>query len=144
MTSNNTAHDIDRIIDFARGSIDIAPVDAENRRTIRCEHCAPIGFVQWTPDGGKSIATVVHTKDMSSSGLCVVSGYMLHVGHEGAILMLRSNGEEVILGVKVVHCSYVGEMKHESGLSFVEMSNEFSMDDFRDQHGNMPELRKAA
>ena len=100
--------------------------------------------MQWTPDGGKSIATVLRCKDISSSGLSILSRYMLHVGHEGAILILRSNGEEIMLGVKVVHCSYVGDMNHESGLRFIELSAEFSLGDFRDQHGNMPELHKAA
>ena len=142
--SNNRMHDIDRILDVARGAIEGEPMDVENRRTVRTPYGEAIGFVQWTPDGGKSIATVVRGKDISSSGLSILSRYMLHVGHEGAILILRSNAEEIMLGVKVVHCSYVGDMNHESGLTFIKLSEQFSLDDFRDQHGKMPELRKAA
>lgn len=142
--SDNKVHDIDQIIDIARGAIEVEAADAENRRTIRAPYERAIGFVQWTPDGGKSIATVVKCKDISSAGLCVVSRYMLHIGHEGAVLMLRSNGEEVMLGVKVVHCSYVGDMNHESGLAFIDLSDQFASDDFRDQYGKMPELRAAA
>ncbi|MBT8484593.1 MAG: PilZ domain-containing protein [Phycisphaerales bacterium] len=135
---------IDAIIDIARGASDLEPTDVEQRNTRRVDHVSPVGFVQWTPTGGKSIPTVVSCKNISSSGMCVISRFMLHVGHEGAVLMRRSNGEEVLLGVRVVHCSYVGDMKHESGLTFIEVPENFSIEDFRDEHGNMPQLQIAA
>jgi len=134
---------IDRIIDVARGVGNAEPIDVENRGNRRCNYEADLAFVQWTPTGGKSIATMVKCKNISSTGMCVVSRYMLHVGHEGAILLARSNGEEVILGVRVIHCSYVGDMKHESGLIFIEVPSHFSLEDFRDEQGNMPKLRAA-
>jgi hypothetical protein len=135
---------IDHIIDVASGAAEADASDVENRGTRRFEYGGEIALVQWTPTGGKSIPTTVRCKNVSSSGMCVVSRYMLHVGHEGAILIKRSNGEEVILGVKVVHCSYVGDMDHESGVEFVECSDQFSLEDFRDAEGNLPPLRAAA
>jgi len=134
---------IDQIIDFASGASEADPADAENRSTRRCEYGAPVAFVQWTPTGGKSIATIVSTKNISSTGVCVTSRYMLHVGHEGVLLMRRSNGEEVLVGVKVVHSNYVGDMKHESGLSFIKVPANLVVEDFRDENGNMPNLGSA-
>ena len=131
---------IDRIIDVARGVADPDPTDVEHRSTRRHEYDGLVSFVQWTPTGGKSISTVVRCKNISSTGLCIQSRYMLHVGHEGVILMARSDGEEVMLGVKVVHSSYVGDMNHQSGLRFIDVPVRFCLDDFRDQQGNMLRL----
>lgn len=145
-SKSNTRSTIDRMIDVARGVAETDPVDLENRGTRRCEHEALVALVQWTPNGGKSISTVVQCKNMSPSGMCIVSRYMLHVGHEGVLLLQRSNAENVILGIKVIYCKYVGGMKHESGIKFVEVPTHFSMEDFRDEQGNMPRLgsRQAA
>lgn len=142
MTTEQTSA-IDQIIDVARGVADAQADDVENRNNRRCVYDGELAFVQWTPTGGKSIATMVKCKNISSTGVCVISRYMLHVGHEGAILLARSNGEEVILGVRVVHCAYVGDMKHESGLTFIEVPSHFSVEDFRDEQGNMPKLKAA-
>ena len=137
---------IDRMIDIASGEAAVDEAERENRDTRRTACDCLIGFVQFTPSGGKSIPTVVRCTDISAGGMRVVSQYMLHIDHEGAVLMERSNGEEVILGVKVVHCKYVGDMKHLSGLQFIQHSGVFAADDFRDEHGNMPRLdrRRAA
>ena len=140
--SESDANLVDRFIDIAMGTIPADPDDHENRTTRRCEHDRPIGFVQMTPTGGKSIATVVRCKNISPGGMCVVSRYMLHVGHIGAVLMRRANGDEVMLGVKVVHCEYVGDMKHESGLEFVELLAGFAIEDFRNEQGYMPQLKQ--
>ena len=131
---------IDHLIDIVNGEAQPESEDLEHRTTRRYEHDAAIGFVQMTPSGVKSIPTVVHCKNMSSTGMCVISRYMLHVGHEGAVLMRRSNGTKVILGVRVVHCNYIGEMKHQSGYEFIDLPVQFTMDDFRDEQGNMIRL----
>jgi len=121
---------IDHLIDIVNGEAQPESEDLEHRTTRRYEHDAAIGFVQMTPSGVKSIPTV----------MCVISRYMLHVGHEGAVLMRRSNGTKVILGVRVVHCNYIGEMKHQSGYEFIDLPVQFTMDDFRDEQGNMIRL----
>ena len=148
MTANDPSP-VDQLIDLASGKADDLPggaPDAENRGRRRMDWAGPVAFVQWTPEGLKSIATIVQCRNISSTGLCVMSRYMLHAGHEGVVLMKRSNGEEVMLGVKVVHCSYIGDMNHQSGLRFIDVPDRFSLDDFRDEQGNMLrlELGKAA
>ena len=139
----STDNAIDRILDVAQGKAEADPNDLENRGTRRQEYGGLVAFVQWTPTGGKSISTVVRCKNISPTGMCIQSRYMLHVGHEGSVLLLRSDGEQAMLGVKVVHCSYIGEMTHESGLEFCELNSNFSIEDFRDEHGNMPQLTGA-
>ena len=130
---------IDDIIDVACKRKTLA-LDAENRGVLRGEYVAPIALVQWTPEGGKSIVAVCESKDASSTGMCVVSKYMLHVGYEGGVMMLRSGGEAVLLGIQVMHSRYVGEMVHETGLAFIPVPAGYSIDDFRDCQGNLPKF----
>jgi hypothetical protein len=131
---------IDHIIDIARGISAADTADREHRQTRRMPYDRAIALVQITPDGGRSIPTIVRCKNISAGGMCIHSRYMLHIGYEGAILMMRSNGEPVILGAKVVHCKYIGDMLHESGIEFIRSSVNFTMDDFCDEQGNMPRL----
>jgi hypothetical protein len=138
--SNSDLNMIDRIIDVARGAAPADSADQENRTTRRVEYDGPLALVQITPDGGKSIPTIVQCKNISAGGMCIYSRYMLHVGYEGAVLMQRSNGEPVILGVKVVYCKYIGDMRHESGIEFIEPATVFMMQDFCDEQGNMLRL----
>ncbi|MDY7109914.1 MAG: PilZ domain-containing protein [Planctomycetota bacterium] len=133
---------IDHIIDIARGATAPDPVDQEHRQTRRIPYDGTVALVQITPDGGKSIPTVVRCRNVSAGGMCIHSRYMLHIGYEGAILMMRSNGEAVIIGAKIVHCKYIGDMLHESGVEFIPSSVNFMMDDFCDEQGNMPRLEQ--
>jgi hypothetical protein len=131
---------IDHIIDIARGATAADEADRENRHTRRVDYDNLVVLVQLTPEGRKSIPIMVRCRNISAGGMCILSRYMLHVGYEGAILMMRSDGQPVILPAKVVHCKYAGEMMHESGIEFIEPSVHFEMGDFRDAHGNMPQL----
>jgi hypothetical protein len=131
---------IDHIIDIARGTTAADACDRENRLTRRRPYDCAVALVQITPDGGKSIPTVVRCKNISAGGMCILSRYMLHIGYEGAVLLMRSTGEPVIVGAKVVHCKYIGDMLHESGIEFIRPSVNFAMDDFCDEQGNMPRL----
>lgn len=135
---------IDHLIDVARGAVEPEAEFIENRTNRRCEFNGAVAFVQWTPTGGKSISTIVRCKNICPGGMCLTSRYMLHVGHEGALLVERSNGERVILGVKVVHCRYVGDMRHESGVQFVQVPEHFSEIDFQNEQGHLPELKDQA
>jgi hypothetical protein len=133
---------IDHIIDIARGAAVADSADQELRQTRRVPFDGKVALVQITPDGGKSIPTTVRCKNVSAGGMCVQSRYMLHIGYEGAVLMLRSNGEPVIIGARVIHCKYIGDMLHESGIEFIEPTVNFMMDDFCDEQGNMPRLER--
>ena len=139
---------IDQMIDLARGAIKPGPEQHENRDTRRHPFSGRVALVQRLPDGGKSVPLVVMTRDFSAGGLRIASRYMLHVGHRGAILLMRSTGEPVLIGVRVAHCRYVGDMNHESGLEFLPEVGGLTLDDFRDKAGQLPELtpgsRKAA
>jgi hypothetical protein len=138
--------DIDHLIDIACGSATPREEEHEQRGLRRIEHDASVAFVQRTPSGGKSISTIVTCRELSVGGMSIISRYMLHVGYDGAILVHRPNGEPVVIGIKVAHCTYLGEMAHESGLEFTGVPEDFTLEDFRDEHGNMPDLaqRRAA
>ena len=60
------------------------------------------------------------------------------------LMLERANAEAVLLGVKIAHCAYAGNMEHESGLSFIPVPSSFSLEDFRDDEGKMPVLRGIA
>jgi hypothetical protein len=135
---------IDHMIDVARGVVAADPEMAEHRKTRRTPYRGKLALVQRTPDGGRTIPITVDGKDISPGGMCVISRYMLHVGHSGAVLVRRSDGEQVMLGVRVAHCHYVGGMKHESGLEFTRTVDGITLEDFRDQTGRLPDLSQSA
>lgn len=134
---------LDHVIDVASGAVPDDDSLREHRDAQRMECDEQVALVQRTPDGGKSICTVVRARDISPGGMGVTSRYMLHVGHNGAMLITRSDGQQVILGIRVVHCQYTGDGGHESGLVFLEDVDGFTIDDFRDQQGNMPQLKRS-
>lgn len=129
---------LDRLIDVACGTIKPGADLREHRDTRRQPLSVSAALVQLMPDGGKSIPTVVQTVDFSPGGLRIISQYMLHVGYHGAIMLERPNGEQVLFGVRVAHCNYTGNMRHESGLAFTGNMHGLSTDDFRDEHGKLP------
>ncbi|MBT8486126.1 MAG: hypothetical protein HKO59_08630 [Phycisphaerales bacterium] len=135
---------IDHLIDIALGKATPTDDEVENRRTRRTEQEGLLALVQWTPSGGKSITTTVRCKNIGPSGMCLTSSYMLHVGHEGVALLRRTSGAHVLLGVRVAHCRYVGNMTHESGVEIIPPSASFTLDDFKDERGELPELCLAA
>jgi hypothetical protein len=139
-----TNDQIDRLIDAASGAVAADSRDQEQRSNIRYPFEGRVALVQKTPGGGKSIVTVVAAKDISSTGLCVRSRYLLHVGYEGAVLLRRSNGQQSIAGVRVIHSRYAGSMMHESGLAFTHETGGIALDDFRDDGGSLPELAPVA
>jgi hypothetical protein len=135
---------MDHIIDIASGAAEPDDSLREHRDSQRIACDENVAIVQRTPDGGKTICTVVRARDISPGGMCVNSRYMLHVGQTGAILVTRSNGEQSIVGVRVAHSRYTGNMEHESGLEFTGDADGFTLKDFVDQQGNMPRLDRAA
>lgn len=139
-TQDSFIPDIDRLIAIAQGEAEPDPSDLEHRGTRRCSMQGQMAFVQTTNSGGKSIATTVECRDIGPAGMGIATRHMLHVGHEGAILMPRANGVHAIIGVKVLHCRYVGDMCHEAGLAYSGAPANFDIDDFRDEQGNLPRL----
>jgi hypothetical protein len=139
--------DLDRLIAVARGEAEVEEGDKEHRKMRRCRMDGQLAFVQTTNTGGKSIATTVQCRDIGPGGIGITCRHMLHVGYEGAVLMPRPKRVHTIVGVKVTHCRYVGDMCHEAGLIFTGALPNFEIDDFRDEQGNLPRLtecRRAA
>src|SRR5262245_4772659 len=99
---------IDRIIDVARGAAPSGPAERENRESARVPFSGPIAMVQFRPSGDKTTPVTLSCQDLSVGGLGVISPRELPVGTRGAILMLRSNGEPVVLGARVVHAAARG------------------------------------
>ena len=134
---------IDRIIDIARGSAPIGPVDRENREATRFAFSEPIVLVLINSRGEKSAPITVSGSNISYGGVCVVCKKDLMVGSRGAILIPKSNGESVVLGVRVIYANAWAQA-FECGLEFETQPPAVSMDDFRDADGNLPGHAQAA
>lgn len=144
MTSDDSVS-IDEMIDMARGAA-MDPTLRENREMRRQPFHSKVAIVQYTPDGRKTLPLIADGKDISPGGLCVISRYMLHPNHVGAVLFQRSNGEDVLIGMRVIYSRYAENGVHESGLMFNAIPDGIGIDDFRDQMGRTPNLavREAA
>jgi hypothetical protein len=136
---------IDRILDIARGAAPAGPGERESRESARVPHVAPVAMVQFRPSGDKTSPVTLTCQEISIGGLGVISPRELAVGCRGAILMLRSNGEPVLLGARVVHTKPAGPRQYESGLEFEipPAAVAVSLDDFRDARGDLPRLTVA-
>ena len=99
---------IDRIIDIARGAAPPGPGERENRETAREPYTGPVALVQFRPSGDMTAPVTLPCQDISIGGLGVVSPRELPIGARGAVLMLRSDGEPVVLGARVVYANHRG------------------------------------
>ncbi len=136
------ANRIDRILDLARGAAPAGPGERDNRDPARMPYVAPVAMVQFRPSGDKSSPVTLTCQDISIGGLGVISPRELPVGCRGIVLMLRSDGEPVLLGARVVHASPAGPRQYECALEFEipPPAVEVSLDDFRDARGDLPRL----
>jgi hypothetical protein len=136
---------IDRIIDIARGAAPAGPAERENRESSRVPYAAPIAMVQFRPSGDKTSPVTLSAQDISIGGLGVISTRELAVGCRGAVMILRSDGEPVVLGARVVHMRASGPRQYECGLEFEipPPAMSVSLDDFRDARGELPPLTNA-
>ncbi len=133
---------IDRIIDIARGAAPAGPRERESRESARVPYAVPVAMVQFRPSGDKSSPVTLNCKEIGIGGLGVIAPLELPVGCRGVVLMLRSNGEPVLLGARVVHSNPAGPRQYECGLEFEvpPPAVAVSLDDFRDARGNLPRL----
>lgn len=112
-----------------------ASEDTERRQKKRVPYRAPLAIVLIGPTGEKSRPLVIRAKNISIGGLRLAGRQMFHVGSFGAVLMRRSDGRRALVGVKVVHCAYAGNLEHVTGLQFIPLPREMTADDFLDDHG---------
>ena len=131
---------IDHIIDVARGVAPHGPTNRENRETTRIPYNGHVSLIQFTPMGKKTKPLLLESENISSGGLCVHLPEEMPVGRRGALMLSRSDGERVILPAKVVYCNARDTFSYECGLEFEPPSVAVSIEDFKDDQGNMPEV----
>ncbi len=134
---------IDRILDVARGVAFRGPSERENRELTRIPFDGHVALVVLLPTGEKAPPVSLAAQDVSSGGLCVIAPQELAVGGRGAILILKSDGEAVILGARVVYANWLGVPGFECGLEFELQPSGVSLEDFLDAEGNLPRLAAA-
>jgi hypothetical protein len=134
---------IDRIIDIARGVAPVGPSERENREATRTPYAAGIALVLISAAGRKSPPIDLISENISSGGLCVISGQELPVGGRGAILIPKSDGEHVLMGARVVYVNALDGETCECGLEFEVPPAAAAVRDFRDAAGNLPRLGPA-
>ena len=129
---------VDRIIDVARGVAPSAPSQHENRETTRLPFNGQVAVIRITPEGGKTKPVMAHGENISAGGLCVRTDRELPVGSRGAVLLVRSDGERVVLPAKIVYCHSYGTLEFECGLEFETQPAAITLNDFLDESGNPP------
>lgn len=112
---NSASRSTDQIIDHV-GS-DHLRIEKRDRRRYPYPMVATLRFA--APPGGVETVVQVQAIDLSQGGIRIRSRGMFHVGAEGTIELTRSDGSCTLVGVKVCHCKYVGNMQHETGLQFI-------------------------
>ncbi len=134
---------IDRIIDVARGAAPFGPSQRENREATRIPYTSDVAMVVVSPSGAKLSPHLLNCENISTGGLCVMSPSELPVGSRGGVLIMKSDGEVVVLGAKVVYANSGGAGRFECGLEFERETSLVTMDDFRDPVGNLPQIGPA-
>ena len=134
------AFGIDQIIDIARGAEPAGEFERVNRDTRRLPYDGGIALLPLSTEGDPDSPLPVRGKDISATGLGVIAPRELAVGQRAAVMILRSNGDPVLLGVRVVHCHDAGPNQHETGLEFTNLPKGVILHDFRGQDGGMPQL----
>lgn len=136
-------HRIDRILDIARGAAPAGPNERENREACRLPYTATVAMIMITPSGEKTAPTLIACEDISTGGIRVRSTTELPVGSRGGVLILKSDGEAVVLGARVVHVHDHRSDGFECGIEFETQPSVVTMLDFQDPAGNMPEIGPA-
>ncbi len=134
---------IDRIIDVARGVAPCGPSQRENREATRIPYTSDVAMVVVTPSGAKASPSILNCENISTGGLCVMSHSELPVGSRGGVLIMKSDGDIVVLGAKVVYTNARGPAGFECGLEFERTISLVTLDDFRDQIGKLPRIGPA-
>ena len=144
MSPSQSASDrIDQIIDVVRGVVSAGTSGRENRKVTRMPFTTDVAIVVIAPTGEKCSPDIVRCENISTGGLCVTSSQPLDEGSRGGVLILRSDGEPVVLGMKVIHITSSGPKGYECGLEFEQQPSAVTMNDFRDSQGNLPRLGQA-
>jgi hypothetical protein len=126
----------DRVIDIASGAANTTSAD-ERRARRRLDYEALVALVLIGPTGARGQPLVVKARDLSITGMGVVSRHMMYPGSQGALQIVRTDGRSALVGVQVRHSRYIGNMEHYTGLKFIPLPAGISTRDFIDRHGRM-------
>jgi hypothetical protein len=125
----NTDQVIDGIVRMAQDQQ--PPLERENRNNDRLPYSGHVALILLDQSGTPIPPMLLQAADISRSGIGVTSRHMFHVGSVGAMQMLRSDGKSAIVGVKVRHCRYTGNMQHHSGFEFMAVPHQIKDSHFK-------------
>lgn len=115
----------DLMIDIAAGVA--APEDVQRERRSDKRHCytALVGVAPVDETGTMHDASVAQGRNISVGGICVGGRTVYAPGTQLVLQLVRSDGSTAIVGGRVQHCRYIGEMQHETGIEFTPLSRRF-------------------
>ena len=134
---------IDRIIDIARGAAPAGPSERENREACRIPYTGTVAMIIIRPTGTTTEPTLVTCENISTGGIGVLSAQELPVGSRGGVLLMKSDGESVVIGVRVVHVNDRGPHGFECGIEFETEPSVVTLLDFQDTAGNLPQIGRS-
>ncbi len=134
---------IDRIIDIARGAAPAGPSQRENREACRIPYTGTVAMIIIRPAGTTTEPTLVTCENISTGGIGVLSAQELPVGSRGGVLLMKSDGESVVIGARVVHVNDRGSDGFECGIEFETEPSAVTLLDFQDTAGNLPQIRRS-
>lgn len=131
---------VDQVIDgiLKEASEQDAPRETENRNNDRHPYNGFVVLILLDQTGNASSPLLLRAEDISTGGIGIVSRHMFHIGSIGAVQMLRSDGKTALIGVKVKHCRYTGDMRHHSGLEFIPVPARIKEAHFTADDGRKP------
>ncbi len=134
---------IDRIIDIARGAAPAGPSERENREACRIPYTGTVAMIIIRPAGTTTEPTLVTCENISTGGIGVLSAQELPVGSRGGVLLMKSDGESVVIGARVVHVNDRGPDGFECGIEFETEPSAVTLLDFQDTAGNLPQIGRS-
>ena len=134
---------IDRIIDIARGAAPAGPSEREKREACRIPYTGTVAMIIIKPAGTTTEPTLATCENISTGGIGVLSAHELPVGGRGGVLIMKSDGESVVIGARVVHVDDRGPNGFECGIEFETEPSVVTLLDFQDTAGNLPRIGRA-
>ncbi len=131
---------IDRIIDIARGAAPAGSSERENREACRIPYTGTVAMIMIRPAGTTTEPILVACENISTGGIGVLSAQELPVGSRGGVLIMKSDGESVVIGARVVHVNDRGPDGFECGIEFETEPSVVTLLEFQDTAGNLPKI----
>lgn len=145
LNKTNSSTDADRMIDIAAGVADVAVATQERRSEKRYPYTQLVGAAQIGERGDIREPQGLQAKNISVGGICLTGRAVFSAGTRVVMQLVRSNGSSAIVGGRVQHCRYIGDMQHETGILFTPLPPNVNPGEFIDTAGQMrvlhPKLR---